>query len=73
MAAVFLPMPTSPARPRPALLNLIGRTPLLPLQFPAEAATVFAKAEFLNPSGSIKDRFARCVIEDAERSGLLGR
>ena len=43
----------------------------MPLHFPAEAATIYAKAEYLNPSGSIKDRFARCVLEDAERSGRL--
>jgi len=43
----------------------------VPLHFPAEAATIYAKAEYLNPSGSIKDRFARCVLEDAERSGRL--
>jgi len=33
--------------------------------------TLFAKCEFLNPSGSIKDRFAHCVIADAEARGLL--
>jgi len=64
-------MPTPAARQRLPLLDLIGNTPLLPLTFASEGVTVFAKAEFLNPSGSIKDRFARCVIEDAERSGLL--
>jgi cysteine synthase A len=54
-----------------ALLSLIGRTPLLPLRFAAEGITLHAKAEFLNPSGSIKDRLARCLIEDAEQRGLL--
>ena len=34
-------------------------------------ATVFAKAEFLNPSGSMKDRIALKMIEDAEHSGCL--
>ncbi|HLP09951.1 MAG TPA: cysteine synthase family protein [Opitutaceae bacterium] len=57
-------------RPAP-LLDLIGRTPLLALSFADEALTLHAKAEFLNPSGSIKDRLARCVIEDAEARGLL--
>jgi cysteine synthase A len=55
----------------PAVLALIGHTPLLQLHFQPENLTLFAKAEFLNPSGSIKDRLALCVIEDAERRGLL--
>src|SRR5882724_7695888 len=53
------------------VLSLIGDTPLLPLRFAAEGLTIHAKAEFLNPSGSIKDRLALCVVEDAERRGLL--
>jgi cysteine synthase A len=56
---------------RPPVLALIGRTPLLPLHFVAENLTVYAKAEFLNPSGSIKDRLALTIVEDAERRGLL--
>ncbi len=36
-----------------------------------EGVTIYAKCEFLNPSGSIKDRFAACVIADAERRGIL--
>ncbi len=56
---------------RPPVLDLIGRTPLLRLQFRPENLTVFAKAEFLNPSGSIKDRLALTIVEDAERRGLL--
>jgi cysteine synthase len=58
-------------RIRPPVLSLIGRTPLLPLRFEADGLTVYAKAEFLNPSGSIKDRLALTIIEDAERRGLL--
>jgi cysteine synthase A len=53
------------------VLQLIGNTPLVPLPFPREGVTILAKCEFLNPSGSIKDRFARCVIEHAEEHGLL--
>ena len=59
------------ARGSRAALSLIGNTPLLPLHFPAERVTLFAKCEFLNPSGSIKDRLAKCVILDAEERGLL--
>src|SRR5205809_6272331 len=54
-----------------AMLSLIGNTPLVPLHFVPEGVTVHAKCEFLNPSGSIKDRLAKTVILDAEQRGLL--
>jgi len=54
-----------------AVLSLIGNTPLLPLHFHPEDVTIYAKCEFLNPSGSIKDRLAKCVVLDAEQRGLL--
>jgi len=54
-----------------AVFALIGRTPTVPLHFEPEGLTIFAKCEFLNPSGSIKDRFAAAVIKDAEQRGLL--
>jgi cysteine synthase A len=53
------------------VLDLIGHTPLIPLFFEKEGLTILAKAEFLNPSGSVKDRLARCVILDAEERGEL--
>jgi len=49
------------------VLDLIGNTPLLRLK----QERVFAKAEFLNPGGSIKDRVARAMLEGAERDGRL--
>ena len=49
------------------ILDLIGNTPLVRLK----GETVFAKAEFLNPGGSIKDRVALAMIEGAERDGRL--
>jgi len=49
------------------ILDLIGNTPLLNLK----GERVFAKAEFLNPGGSIKDRVALSMIEGAERDGRL--
>ena len=58
-------------RPRPPVLTLIGDTPLLPLHFPEADRALYAKAEFLNPSGSIKDRLALAIIEDAEERGVL--
>jgi cysteine synthase A len=57
--------------PRSPVLALIGNTPLLPLHFAEENLTLWAKGEFLNPSGSIKDRLALCILEDAARRGLL--
>jgi len=53
------------------LLNLIGHTPLVPLLFRAENLTIHAKAEFLNPSGSIKDRLALTILADAQQRGAL--
>lgn len=49
------------------VLDLIGHTPLIRLK----NENVFAKAEFLNPGGSIKDRVALAMIEGAERDGRL--
>ena len=49
------------------ILDLIGKTPLLQLR----GERVFAKAEFLNPGGSIKDRVALAMLEGAERDGRL--
>jgi len=54
-----------------ALLEIIGKTPLIPLEFKLEGRTVWAKCEFLNPSGSIKDRLARTIILDAEQRSLI--
>jgi len=49
------------------ILDLIGRTPLIRLK----GESIFAKAEFLNPGGSIKDRVALAMIEGAERDRRL--
>jgi len=49
------------------ILDLIGNTPLLRLR----GESVFAKAEYLNPGGSIKDRVALAMLEGAERDGRL--
>ena len=57
------------------LTELIGNTPLLALnKFSAERglkAPVLAKVEYFNPGGSVKDRIALAMIEDAEAKGLL--
>jgi cysteine synthase A len=54
-----------------SVLSLVGNTPLVPLHFAPERLTIYAKCEFLNPSGSIKDRFAKAVLVDAENRGAL--
>ena len=46
--------------------HLIGNTPLLRL-----GDNLFAKAEFMNLTGSVKDRAAQCILDQAERKGLL--
>jgi cysteine synthase len=58
---------------RPSILDLIGNTPLVPLARVAAGlpVPVFGKCEFLNPGGSIKDRIAKAIVEDAERRGAL--
>ncbi|MEO0083727.1 MAG: cysteine synthase A [candidate division WOR-3 bacterium] len=58
-----------------SVLDLIGNTPLLELNinYENEDWHFFAKAEFTNPSGSIKDRIAKYVIELAEKRGELSK
>lgn len=55
------------------ILAAIGNTPLIQLMEAVHGldAEVLVKAEYLNPSGSIKDRIALCMIEGAERAGRL--
>lgn len=57
-------------------VELIGNTPILKLNRYTEAvgvkdATILAKLEYLNPAGSVKDRVALAMIQDAEKKGLL--
>ena len=52
------------------VLDLIGNTPLISLE-QTTGLNIFAKAEFLNPGGSIKDRIALSMIEAAEKDGRL--
>ncbi|MCD7762850.1 MAG: cysteine synthase A [Lachnospiraceae bacterium] len=58
-----------------SITDLIGGTPLLNLKrFAKEKeldVTLLAKLEYLNPAGSVKDRIAKSMIEDAEQKGLL--
>ncbi len=54
-------------------IELIGGTPLVKLGrlVPSNGANIYAKVEFHNPGGSVKDRIALAMIEDAERKGEL--
>lgn len=52
------------------ILNAIGNTPLLKLARLSDVP-IFAKAEYMNPGGSIKDRVALYIIEEAEKDGSL--
>jgi cysteine synthase A len=65
----------APSRPKMAgsVLELVGATPLVRLnRIPKPGgATVLAKMESLNPGGSVKDRIALSMVEDAERRGVL--
>lgn len=58
-----------------SITELVGKTPILQLQrYQAKhnlQAEIYAKLEYLNPSGSVKDRIALAMIEDAEQKGLL--
>lgn len=57
------------------ILDLVGNTPLVEIANYEAAnglkATVLVKLEYFNPAGSVKDRIAKAMIEDAERSGKL--
>src|ERR687897_2927652 len=55
------------------VLSLIGNTPLVRLRrvVPAGSAAIWAKCEQLNPGGSVKDRIALAMIEEAERTGRI--
>ena len=55
--------------------ELIGKTPIIEavnFEKAVEAdATILAKLEYFNPAGSVKDRVAKAMIEDAEKNGIL--
>lgn len=71
-------IPGVPDRPKVAMTNVsildaIGNTPLVPLRriVPRGSARVLAKLEFANPTGSMKDRVAKAMVEAAQRDGRL--
>lgn len=66
-------MPDFHAHVADGFTGAIGRTPLIRLKHLSDATgcEILGKAEFMNPGGSVKDRAALALIEDAERSGAL--
>jgi len=67
---------SAPGKQAKSVLDLIGNTPLLGFRRLAEAVApveVYAKAEWYNPGGSVKDRAAMNMILDGERRGLLSK
>ena len=57
-----------------SILDTVGDTPVIRINnLGVDHATIYAKAEFFNPAGSVKDRLALSIIEAAERSGALLR
>lgn len=58
-----------------SIINAIGNTPLIELKniAPSEGARIVAKMESANPTGSMKDRMAKAVIEGAEKKGFINR
>ena len=55
------------------MIDLIGNTPLIKLQYPSEltGCNIYGKAEFMNPGGSVKDRAALGIIQNAEEKKLI--
>ena len=68
-------MSARPAAVVSSILETIGRTPLvrIPMSGVPDAVEVWAKCEWFNPGGSVKDRAALSIIEEGERSGTLTR
>src|SRR2546422_625425 len=69
---------TAPAAPPPivdTILDTVGNTPMVRLRHLASElpATVLAKLEAFNPGGSVKDRIAIAIVQEAEAKGLLKR
>jgi len=62
-----------PVFPDESVLNWVGNTPLLKLdiRYQSRSYCIYAKPEFMNPSGSIKDRIAKHIVERGEAKGLL--
>ncbi len=54
-----------------SIVDLVGKTPLVRLRMGSKGVRIFAKLEYLNPFGSVKDRVVMGIVDEAEKSGLL--
>jgi cysteine synthase len=72
---VYCPRQTPTCLVTSEVVDSIGHTPLIRLMGASKrtGCNIFAKAEFMNPGGSIKDRIARFIVFEAEKRGELGR
>src|SRR5206468_12437846 len=72
-SSCYRPWPVAARATAPSVLDLVGGTPLveLPRLAPKPSVRLYAKLEGQNPTGSIKDRVAKAMIEAAEASGEL--
>ena len=72
---VYCPRQTPTCLVTSEVTDSIGHTPLIRLKGGSKqtGCNIFAKAEFMNPGGSIKDRIARHIVFEAEKRGELGR
>ena len=55
------------------MIKYIGNTPLIKLEYFSEltGCNIYGKAEFMNPGGSVKDRAAKYILEDALQKGIF--
>ncbi len=62
-----------PSEPKPVVTDMIGKTPIVKINklFDTSGVGIYAKLEGHNPGGSVKDRIAATMIDEAERAGLL--
>jgi len=61
----------APPAPSGLFIHRMGATPLVPVSLDPEIGEIWCKLEFLNPSGSTKDRIARHILDKARRRGLI--
>ena len=56
-----------------SVIETIGNTPIIRINNMTESKNLYAKVEFFNPAGSVKDRVALAMIESAEKSGIINK
>ena len=53
------------------IFDFVGNTPIVPIKNNIDGLNIFAKLEFLNPTGSTKDRIVKYILDDAKAGGLI--